>query len=646
MSADVIGGAINNDPLSNFKCTDSVFIGNSAVGSGGAIANDGNMTCATTRFVSNSAVGSGGAIGGSGTIYCSATNFSGNSAAAGGAVFTGAAQQNLNFNGCAFLGNSAGAGAGGAILQQGNSTMSSAVLEASTFEGNTAGCCYTGGYEANAQYTCLDATAGYSTSLQCCSAGQYIGGGNNGALLCKPCFSNALDCSGIVVGSTVATLPLMSGYWRETLQQESIRDCWNPGACKGGMAVAEGDPLNYCAEGYQGPYCAVCRDGYAGLSGYRCSKCTPSAAAVAFAGLALLMMALALVFRRLRIPVVVFQVLTQFVRVTGVLLPLHYLQFLRGLDFVNLDLTWLTAPACVANFNFYDRLLISTLAPPVVAMLIFTPRMVAVAVSHARGAASRGPPLLQRVIARDMNALLVFVFLIFSGVSLTVFQTFACDDTLPVAYLRADYSIRCYTPAHRAHMAYAAAMILVYPIGIPALFACTLRRHMLRQRQRGEALSVDPPPTTEAAASAAFLWRPYRTNAPYYECAECVRRLLLTGVLVFITPGTAGQSAAACVFAFATSVAYDHVRPHRARSDACLYVVGYIVIFASMFTALLMQGAYINDVSQAAIGGLLIALNVLLVLLAIGQVYVGMSSKSWDWNASLNALIVVFAERF
>ncbi|KAG5176529.1 hypothetical protein JKP88DRAFT_242326 [Tribonema minus] len=574
------------------------FSGNAADDTGGAIINnpDSTFSCADSDFIGNTAAGNGGAVGGSGGIYCSATNFTSNSAAAGCAVFIDAAQHNFNFSGCTFLGNTAGAGAGGAILQQGEGAMASALLAASTFEGNSAGCCYTAGYEAAAQYTCLDASAGYSTNWQCCSAGQYIGAGDSSALLCKTCFSDSLNCSGIAIGATVATLPLTRGHWRETLRQEAIRDCWNPDACAGGMAVAAGNALNYCADGYQGPW--------------------PSAAALAFTGVALLVAVLLLgawlfasgrleagmrsaaskaaqfclqLLRRLHIPVVV---LTQFVRVTGVLLLTRYLQFLRALDFINLDLSWLAAPGCVASFNFFDRLLVSPLTPPVVAALIFTPRMVAA-----------------RVIARDVNLVLVFAFLIFSEVSLTVFQTFACDATLPVAYLRADYSVRCYTPAHRAHMAYAAAMML---------------------RRRGETL--------DAAAAASFLWRPYRAHAPYFGCAECARRLLLTGVLVFIAPGTAGQSAAACVFAFATSVAYDNVRPHRARADACPYIIGYVVIFVSMFAALLMQGAYLNDFSQAAVGGVLVALNALLVLLAVGQVCVEMRSEEWDWESSLKAL--------
>ena len=42
-------------------------------------------------------------------------------------------------------------------------------------------------------------------------------------------------------------------------------------------------------------------------------------------------------------------------------------------------------------------------------------------------------------------------------------QTFACDtlEELGTTFLRADYSLECYTPEHKLYRAYAGIMILV-----------------------------------------------------------------------------------------------------------------------------------------------------------------------------------------
>ncbi|CAN0594942.1 unnamed protein product, partial [Laminaria digitata] len=48
----------------------------------------------------------------------------------------------------------------------------------------------------------------------------------------------------------------------------------------------------------------------------------------------------------------------------------------------------------------------------------------------------------------------------------------------------------------------------------------------------------------------------------YYEVVECRRRMLLTGVLIFIAPHTATQVAMACIFAFASILGFELMGPH------------------------------------------------------------------------------------
>lgn len=68
----------------------------------------------------------------------------------------------------------------------------------------------------------------------------------------------------------------------------------------------------------------------------------------------------------------------------------------------------------------------------------------------------------------------------------------------------------------------------------------------------------------------------------YYEVVECGRRMLLTGVLIFIAPHTATQVAMACIFAFASLLGFELMRPHMDPSDSWLYrLVSSHCIFAT-----------------------------------------------------------------
>lgn len=66
------------------------------------------------------------------------------------------------------------------------------------------------------------------------------------------------------------------------------------------------------------------------------------------------------------------------------------------------------------------------------------------------------------------------MFVVYSSVSFNIFQTFVCerlDTGVGLLYLRADYSLTCYTGVHKAMMVYAGLTIFVYPVGIPAFYA-------------------------------------------------------------------------------------------------------------------------------------------------------------------------------
>ncbi|KAG5187182.1 hypothetical protein JKP88DRAFT_254102 [Tribonema minus] len=589
-------------------------------------------------------------------------NFVDNHGPTGGAVsLARTADRRLVMAGSSFVGNSADAGAGGAIVQEGRVRLLSVQVDDDViFQANAAQCCYAGGNMTGIHGLCMDASTGYGTGWQCCYAQQYLGTDSNGNATCITCNSD-LDCT--TVGTTVLTLPLAAGHWRESPDQEKIRECWHPHACNGTVALsAAAVPWSadmYCADGYQGPYCAVCAEHYAALPGYQCVRCSETATATAYTMLALAAMVLAtlvwvlistaitsnngvdgvatagaamsalqlahflhLLVRQLRTPIIVWQILTQYVSITGLALPLQYLDFLRGIDFLTFDLRWLTSPGCAMNVNFYERLLLSTVVPLIVCGIIFIPR--GCLRYRTRAGRTFNGAQLRTLVEKDLNTLLVFTFLIFSGVSLTVLQTFSCDDfpLIGKSYLRADYSIQCNTPKHTAYQVYAGVMVLVYPLGIPALFAWVLIYSFGWRRDEARSAAAD-----QFSRSATFLWAPYTAHAHYWECIECLHRLMLAGMLVFIPPDTAALGAVACLFAFVMAVVYEQVTPHQETREKRLYTLGYSIVFVSMFTSQLMQYKHVGDTSEQVIGGLLIALNVLLLTMALAQVALAYSGS-------------------
>ncbi|CAM9095530.1 unnamed protein product, partial [Laminaria digitata] len=245
--------------------------------------------------------------------------------------------------------------------------------------------------------------------------------------------------------------------------------------------------------------------------------------------------------------------------------------------------------------------------------------------------ADPGQDHLWELFARHTTMTLILLYLIYSQVSTVVFQTFVCEKfpEISKSYLRADQRIECNTSTHMAYSTYAAVMIFLYPLGIPAAFYFLLWRqgssinppiHKYLKEQRGTQYVVQEKINQRSKdlgiAPTSFLWNAYYPNRYYFEVFECLRRLVLTGLLVFLVPDTPGQVAFSCVFAFVSLLAFELQRPHIDALEVQLYRTGCLVIFFTNFLALMIKAevADENSAGSALYAVVLILVNIMFFL--------------------------------
>ena len=269
----------------------------------------------------------------------------------------------------------------------------------------------------------------------------------------------------------------------------------------------------------------------------------------------------------------------QFTSVANVTFPNGYQRFLEGVNFLNFDLSWVFSIRCFLEVDFHERLLWTTIAPVVMMGLLGGTYAVALRQHY------RSPQTVLRDIRhKHVSTALLVTFLVYSSVSSVVFQMFACDALDDDKYyLRADYRLECDSLKHRVLQVYAGLMIFLYPVGIPSLYAFLLfsHRHVLRNTQSRKESSV--------VRSMSDLWKPYKPQRFYYEVIECGRRIMLTGVIVFIYPNTAAQIAVTLAISVVFIFVSEILAPHESHWDTWISRTGHIVIFASMYVALLLK---------------------------------------------------------
>lgn len=300
----------------------------------------------------------------------------------------------------------------------------------------------------------------------------------------------------------------------------------------------------------------------------------------------------------------------------NVVYPDVYQRFLSALNLVNFNLGFILSISCVIDTNFYGRLFVATIGP----LVVLGALAATYAVSRSRNRHS--PVGIQAAKRKHLSIALFFVFVIYSSVSFTIFQTFACEPLDNGVYLRADYSLTCSTGVHTAMKVYAGLMIVVYPIGIPAVFTwwlVTNRHDLLKVGVPGS--SSEGAETLDHLQPMRDLWAPHKPNRYYFEVVECCRRIALTGLAVFLRPGSAAQAALEVVLAAMFIQVSSKLSPFVDPLDAWLYGVGTWVVFFSMFLALLLKvdASDEDSQSQKVFAKLLITAHVGMILMVMVQ---------------------------
>lgn len=299
----------------------------------------------------------------------------------------------------------------------------------------------------------------------------------------------------------------------------------------------------------------------------------------------------------------------QFDAIAGDVYPEIYKNFVSKLSPVNLDMDFILSYSCIINTDFYDHLLVVTIAPPLVLVLFTGSYLLA---KHRNSSSASA---VRAVLHKHQAAALYVAFLVYSPVSYKVFQTFACDELDDGnAYLRADYSVSCLTPRHAWYQTYALIMVVVYPVGIAAVFAWLLLRH------RRDLAKPNREPLSHLRPIKG-MWGAYKPSRYYFEVVECGRRVALIAIAAFIPHASTAQIAFALFFAVVFVFISEAIAPFEKSADIGLYRWGNGIIVTSLYVAFLMEIDVSHDTAQAslAFSRVLIAANVVMVATVLVQ---------------------------
>ncbi|CAN0506315.1 unnamed protein product, partial [Scytosiphon promiscuus] len=85
------------------------------------------------------------------------------------------------------------------------------------------------------------------------------------------------------------------------------------------------------------------------------------------------------------------------------------------------------------------------------------------------------------------------------------------------------------------------------------------------------------------------LWTAYRPSRFYYEVVEYGRRIALTGIAVFVFPGSAAQIAVVLLLAVVFALISESMQPFNTEAEMGLYRWGNGNVLTSMYVVLLRK---------------------------------------------------------
>ena len=344
--------------------------------------------------------------------------------------------------------------------------------------------------------------------------------------------------------------------------------------------------------------------------------------------------------RKFRVKVLISfcQVLYQFRDLFGVSWPPTFAKILSSLSLVNLNVLALSGLACELPTNFIDRFLSVAVLPAIGAGAMAGFCFLARQISQQRSVRPWLRSVLHTVWNVGTKLLLLLLFFLFPGACSATLRVFPCISLKDGSqWLAADHSIQC-RPASGLQSALSVptflfgeslsyqkyrylgyVMIAMWPIGTPllfysALYSCSKRASADPDSSIQAANLPADQETPEAArrtskrkedrplTDLSFMTSDYKDWAWYWEILECYRKLLLTGVTLFVWPRSPEQICFGLVVTSCAMALYTRVNPYKDRVDSILAMTSQLSTCFCLIGALLLKFKQLNNQLAAATG--------------------------------------------
>jgi len=201
--------------------------------------------------------------------------------------------------------------------------------------------------------------------------------------------------------------------------------------------------------------------------------------------------------------------------------PATFKTFIGWFNPANLDFVQLSAVRCVVKSTYYMKLWTFVVIPVIliacVLLFVTLPGII-----RTRGSSLEAKTARKIVRKKTWKLVLFTLFLVYPSVSSFVLRLYVCKYVDGVAYLVADFAVKCYDDTYNMHAKADAIAVAVYPIGVPLFIFGMLYRYRTRLDEVG------------VRAELGFLYDAYDRKFFYWELVDMIHKLVLVSLIAFL----------------------------------------------------------------------------------------------------------------
>jgi hypothetical protein len=314
----------------------------------------------------------------------------------------------------------------------------------------------------------------------------------------------------------------------------------------------------------------------------------------------------------------------------GIAWPSNLKNFMKFWEITSLDIFAVFGDmSCSMQTGYLQKFIFHMLLCPIMALIIFA----VYAVLQKNRCGKRDKYTAESLKSQLYSFLSLIAFTLYTGLATRIFRLFKCYNVQGTFYLMGDFTVTCFGPEWYAHAYIAIFCMVTYVFGIPfvQLYVLYTNRFNLHVET-----CTDPLLQNKLHKQYGSIYAAYRPECYYFDIADLIHRLLLTGGLILLGQDSVAQTFLGIVICAIWQSTLLYLRPYAADWDNTIAIILAVQLQLTMVSGMALQlyqsTPAQDEYEQQGFAAVLLVVAAFVTVLSIGSTLVGTPCIQNAWE--------------